>query len=109
MSNLTEAFVREKLDNFFENYVMGNKGHADVDKITINGTTIEFELRITHKEVLSKESIGNITVFSMTNYVKGKIDVMNPLPETLTYIIRSPVGDRMANLKDVIQQLAVLA
>ncbi|PGM06395.1 hypothetical protein [Bacillus thuringiensis] len=108
MPNLTEPIVREALDKFFDGTVSGNEGHADVDRLVINGTHIEFKVKIVHKHVI-KVFDKKITVYNLTTDVEGDFDVTNPAPDKLSYTIQIPGGSISVSLLDVVQLLATFA
>ncbi|WP_342428419.1 hypothetical protein [Paenibacillus sp. FSL L8-0158] len=105
---LTEPIVREALDKFFDATAMGNEGRADVDRLIIDGTKIEFRVIIVHKHV--QRFLGRrVTIYSLTTDVEGKVDVLNPDPDAVSYTIKHPFGSLSVSLLDVIQILAALA
>jgi len=108
MSNLTEPIVREALDKFFDSTARGNQGHADVDRLVIEGTHINFKVTIVHKHVI-KVFGEKVTVYSLTTDVEGDFDVTNPDPDKLSYTVKIPGGSISVSLLDVVQILAALA
>ncbi|MGA4712407.1 hypothetical protein [Bacillus safensis] len=105
---LTEVIVRETLDRFFDSTAVGNKGHADVDRVVINGTVVEFRVIIVHKHQI-KVFGQKVTVYSITTDVEGKVDVLNPDPDAVSYTINHPFGSISVSLDDVIKVLAAIA
>ncbi|UBK99500.1 hypothetical protein [Clostridium perfringens] len=107
MAKLEEQIVRGVLDQFFDNTAIGNRGEANVDRLIINGTVIEFRVIITHKEV--QKILGKkITIYSLTTDVEGKVDVLNPDPDAVSYSVKTPFGTLSVSIQDVITALAAL-
>ncbi|MEH7652187.1 MULTISPECIES: hypothetical protein [Bacillus] len=105
---LTETVVREALDRFFDSTAHGNEGHADVERLVIEGTKIQFRVKIVHRHVVRVFG-QRVTVYSLTTDVEGNVDVTNPDPDKLSYTIQIPGGSISVSLLDVIQVLAALA
>ncbi|MEB2280046.1 hypothetical protein LAV73_08520 [Lysinibacillus xylanilyticus] len=105
---MTEPIVREALNKFFDSTARGNEGHADVDRLVIEGTHVNFKVTIVHKHI-TKVFWKKVTVYSLTTDVEEDFDVTNPDPDKLSYTVKIPGGSISISLLDVVQILAVLA
>lgn len=92
----------------FDSSARGNEGHADVDRLVIEGTHVNFKGTIVHKHV-TKVFWKKVTVYSLTTDVEEDFDVTNPDPDKLSYTIEIPGGSISISLLDMVQILAVLA
>lgn len=105
---LTEEVVRMILDQFFDGTAMGNRGQANAERVVIDGTNIDFKVVILHKE--KKRILGkDVTVYSMTTDVEGKVDVLNPDPNSVSYTVKHSFGGISVSIEDVVEVLAALA
>lgn len=98
------------LEQYFDEIAQGNRGDADIELLELEGSTLRYKVKIRHHQVgrvrIPFNGTRNITIYSLTTHVKGKVDITNPDPDDQKICVNSPVGEICATLTDVIKAVA---
>ena len=97
--------VARVMEDYCDSLAKGNRGDSDIEKLYLEGTTLSYKVKIRHWHQI-KTFFGRVTVYSLTTWAEGKVDVLNPDPDDVKFCVKSPVGDVCATLTDVIRIIA---
>lgn len=92
------------LDSYFEQYAMGNRGYAEVEKCDIDGLKVDFKVKIRHRQKI----LGGY--IEATNYVEGVFDLEHPddIDSVYEFQLPDPLPDIRIGIRDLVTLLVSL-
>lgn len=107
--DLRGTSIAAVMDQYFDQLAQGNEGNADIERLERDGTMIRYKVKIQHKHVITINTpLGKrkVTVYSVTSYVQGEFDALNPSGVQVELCVNTPVGKQCFNLHDLIEIVA---
>lgn len=96
------------LERFFDSICAGNRGDAKIEKMQLDGSTVSYGVELRHWQVWDSP-FGRVTVYSLTNHVKGSFDLKDPSTwKNQKVCTSSPVGDICFTLDQLVEVLIVV-
>ncbi|PRS99246.1 hypothetical protein C6356_29905 [Bacillus wiedmannii] len=101
------AKVKQDLEAFGLKLTVGNERSARLERFEIDGTVVFFKLRLhSEEEIDNPRPIPDITVYSVTYYVEGSYDLLNPGNyDEIDICVDTPVGKICKKAKEIVEIL----
>lgn len=96
-------------DFFYDHVAQGNEREVEVERLSLDGTTLDFRIRIRHRHVWPLPFGKKAVAYDETMYAEGKADIVNPSPADVNLRFTVPVlGEISVTIEDLLKIIGPL-